>query len=80
MIAAPLRLSYRKRLLSDLAPNKERVRKQAIVSKFDYALVYDETSSCGCGLSLKNSVCAVCVCAYPLQNSNCRICDCALPF
>ena len=50
----------------------------AIVSEFDCALVYDETSSCG--LSLNNIVCAICVCAYSLQNFNCRICDCALPF
>ena len=78
MIAAPLRRSYKTLLLSDHAPNKERVRKQAIVSEFDYALIYDETSSCG--LSLKNTVCAICVCAYPLQNFNCGICDCALPF
>ena len=78
MIAAPLRRSYKKLLLSDLAPNKEQVRKQAIVCEFDYALVYDETSSCGCGLSLKNTVCAIC--AYPLQNFNCGICDCALLF
>ena len=65
MIAAPLRRSYKRLLLSDLAPNKELLRKQAIVSKLDYALVCDETSSCGCGLSLKNTVCA-----YPLQNFN----------
>ena len=78
MIATPLRRSYKKLLLSDLAPSKERVRKEAIISELDYALVYGETF--GCGLSLKNPVCAIFVCVYPLQNFNCGICDCALPF